>query len=166
MTKYLLDTGVLISVLNDPLGHAAAAALRHAAPELATSSLVMHELFVGVFQSEEQAKNLSALEKMQFPVLPFDLEDSREAGRVRGHFQAMGLGIGPYEVLIAGQALRHGLTLVTAKAREFERVPGLVCEDWTARQPFRRRSTDRLEDARRAELEALYRGTGAERRPE
>jgi tRNA(fMet)-specific endonuclease VapC len=34
--------------------------------------------------------------------------------------------------LIAAQARRHGATLVTLNAREFERVPRLNVEDWAA----------------------------------
>ena len=39
--------------------------------------------------------------------------------------------IGPYDLLIAGQARARGLTLVTANSREFLRVKGLGCEDWS-----------------------------------
>jgi tRNA(fMet)-specific endonuclease VapC len=35
-------------------------------------------------------------------------------------------------VLIAGQALVRGLTLVTANTREFSRVEGLKIVDWTS----------------------------------
>ncbi len=40
--------------------------------------------------------------------------------------------IGPYDVLIAAQALVGGLTLVTANMDEFQRVPDLAVEDWHA----------------------------------
>ena len=40
--------------------------------------------------------------------------------------------IGPYDVLIAGQAKARLLCLVTNNTREFERVNGLEIEDWTA----------------------------------
>jgi tRNA(fMet)-specific endonuclease VapC len=39
--------------------------------------------------------------------------------------------IGPFDTLIAGQALARGMTLVTANMREFSRVEGLRLEDWT-----------------------------------
>ena len=32
---------------------------------------------------------------------------------------------------LAGQAVRRGFTLVTANVREFERVDGLMWEDWS-----------------------------------
>jgi tRNA(fMet)-specific endonuclease VapC len=43
---------------------------------------------------------------------------------------AAGTSIGSYYVLIAGQALARGVTLVTHNAGEFQRVPGLRIEDW------------------------------------
>jgi tRNA(fMet)-specific endonuclease VapC len=57
-------------------------------------------------------------------VLPFDAEDAREAGFIRAHLKARGIPIGNYDVLIAAQALRRGLTPVRANVGEFERVPG------------------------------------------
>jgi predicted nucleic acid-binding protein len=57
---------------------------------------------------------------------PFD-----SSGAVRANLELMGKPIGAYDILIAGQALRHGLTLVTANASEFSRVKGLDWQDWT-----------------------------------
>jgi predicted nucleic acid-binding protein len=37
---------------------------------------------------------------------------------------------GPYDILLAGQALARSLVLVTANTREFSRVPGLTLENW------------------------------------
>jgi len=38
--------------------------------------------------------------------------------------------IGPYDLMLAAQALRLGAVLVTNNTGEFERVPGLEIEDW------------------------------------
>ena len=43
-----------------------------------------------------------------------------------------GTPICAYDLLIAGQALRRGLTVVTANTAEFGRVAGLSWEDWTS----------------------------------
>jgi tRNA(fMet)-specific endonuclease VapC len=43
---------------------------------------------------------------------------------------ARGTPIGAYDILIAGQALARGLTLVTRNLREFERIPELSLENW------------------------------------
>jgi tRNA(fMet)-specific endonuclease VapC len=63
-------------------------------------------------------------------LLPFDDDDARAAGEIRATLEAVGRPIGAYDLLIAGQALRRGMTLVTANVSEFSRVAGLRWEDW------------------------------------
>jgi len=62
--------------------------------------------------------------------LAFEEEDAKLAGSVRAAMESAGKPIGAYDLLIAGQALRHKLTLVTANVREFVRIKGLQWEDW------------------------------------
>jgi predicted nucleic acid-binding protein len=38
--------------------------------------------------------------------------------------------IGPYDVLLAGQCLVHGLKLISGNLAEFNRVPGLQVVGW------------------------------------
>lgn len=57
------------------------------------------------------------------------LADQRYA-EIRHHLWMQGTPIGPNDLLIAAQALAADLTLVTANAREFERVPSLLIENW------------------------------------
>jgi tRNA(fMet)-specific endonuclease VapC len=64
-------------------------------------------------------------------VLDFDDQDAQTAGQIRAAPEKSGSLIGAYDLLIAGQALRRGLTVVTANAFEFGRVPGLNWVDWT-----------------------------------
>jgi tRNA(fMet)-specific endonuclease VapC len=129
--RYLFDTNAVIAILNRAEGKAFANTLKHRSEDVATSSIVMHELFYGTYKSARQARNLSVLEALQLSILDFDGDDAREAGRVRAHLTQRGQPIGPYDVLIAGQALRHRMILVTANVREFSRVPGLACENWS-----------------------------------
>jgi tRNA(fMet)-specific endonuclease VapC len=129
--RYLLDTNAVIAILNRAEGKAFANMLKHRSEDVTTSSIVMHELFYGAYKSARQARNLSVLEALQLSILDFDGDDAREAGRVRAHLTQRGRPIGPYDVLIAGQALRHRMILVTANVREFSRVPGLACENWS-----------------------------------
>jgi len=63
-------------------------------------------------------------------VAAFEREDARAAGAVRAALATAGAEIGPYDVLIAGQALARGAVLVTHNVREFGRVEGLRVEDW------------------------------------
>ena len=63
--------------------------------------------------------------------LAFDDEDARFAGDLRAELETVGRPIGDYDLLIAGQALRHKMTLVTANMREFSQVKSLSWEDWS-----------------------------------
>jgi tRNA(fMet)-specific endonuclease VapC len=58
---------------------------------------------------------------------------SRGGRRYHGHpggAAPAGTPIGPNDTAIAGHAYAAGAILVTNNTREFERVPGLVLEDW------------------------------------
>lgn len=67
---------------------------------------------------------------MSFQVLPFDADDARVAAELRVELRRLGRPIGPFDALIAGQALARKLTLITHNTREFSRVEGLTIEDW------------------------------------
>lgn len=66
-------------------------------------------------------------------VLPFGAACAYHTGVVRAHLANLkpnAQPIGPYDALLAGQALAFGAVFVTNNCAEFARVPGLVCEDW------------------------------------
>lgn len=100
---------------------------------MSVSAVVVFELWYGVAKSTQQESNTSRLESFlagPISLLAFDEEDARAAGRIRAVVEKIGRPIGAYDLLIAGQAVRHKLTLVTANGKEFARVKGLVWEDW------------------------------------
>lgn len=130
--RYLLDTNAVIAILKSATSPIATQIRRHDPREIVLSSIVTHELYFGAFKSRFPDANLKRLDALRFEVLAFDKEDSIAAGKVRAELQAAGTPIGPFDVLIAGQALCRGLTLVTANTREFIRVQGLSVEDWSA----------------------------------
>ncbi len=71
------------------------------------------------------------LDRIAFDIAPFDASNLRMAGAVRAELAAVGRAIGPSDTLIAAQALARNLIRVTANLREFRRVEGLACEDWS-----------------------------------
>ena len=80
----------------------------------------------------ENTERLRILLSGDLDLLEFDDEDARTAGQIRATLESIDRPIGAYDVLIAGQALRRGLTVVTANTSEFSRVGGLAWEDWSA----------------------------------
>ena len=133
---YLLDTNACIALIN---GQPAAvrARLQKAArgsSHVLVSSVAVFQLWYGVAKSTRQEFNRKRLETfLAGPILvllPFDEADARVAGPVRAALESTGKPVGAYDVLMAGQALRHQLTLVTANVSEFSRVKGLIWQDW------------------------------------
>jgi tRNA(fMet)-specific endonuclease VapC len=128
--RYLLDSNAVIALLNDTTSPIARRIRRYAPRDFGVSAVVIHELYYGAFKSQRVDQNVARVDALQFPVLEFDEEDTREAGQIRAHLASKGMPIGPYDVLIAGQAKARELTLVTHNTTEFQRVPGLKVEDW------------------------------------
>ena len=108
--------------------------LAGASVSLFLSSLVVHELYQGVFASAHPTEQSTRVAKLIdiFQREAWTAADAVRAAALRVHLKKLGTPIGPIDVLIAGQALERGWTLVTSNAREFERVPGLSLEDWSA----------------------------------
>ena len=134
--KYSLDTNVCIALINSrpPLIRPQFNRRLNRGSELFVSSVAVFELWYGVSKSSHRELNASLLTRfLSGPVhlLGFDEQDARFAGELRAALESSGRPIGDYDLLIAGQALRHNMTLVTANAREFGRIKGLAWEDWS-----------------------------------
>ena len=135
--KYLLDTNAVIALLKNQPACVRDRLRRVAARggSIAVSSVALYELWYGVARSQRRRDNAERLRIFlsgNVDVVAFDDQDAVVAGDLRAALEADGKPIGPYDLLIAAQALRNRATLVTANASEFARVPGLDCQDWSA----------------------------------
>lgn len=132
MIAWLLDTNAIIALLT----RRSASLLRRVEAQepgsLAISAVVAHELYYGAYRSRKIEFNLETLRLLfaDLVILDLDREDARAAGEIRAALARQGTPIGPYDVLIAGQAKARGLTLVTNNLAEFQRVEGLRVEEW------------------------------------
>lgn len=134
--NFLLDTNAVIALVrNRPAG--VRNRLRQAVSEggsIAISSVVLYELWYGVARSERRRENADRLRVFlsgNIDIIPFEEDDAVAAGELRAALETAGTPIGPYDLLIAAQALRNRTTLVTANVSEFARVRGLSWQDWT-----------------------------------
>jgi tRNA(fMet)-specific endonuclease VapC len=129
-----IDTNVAIAALNGRPPQVVARLVEALARgPVALPAPSLHELWYGAAKSARVAENVERIERFlsaEIVVLPFDADDAREAGFIRAHLKPLGIPIGNYDVLIAAQALRRGMTLVTANVGEFARVPGLIVVNW------------------------------------
>ncbi len=102
--------------------------------EFFLSMITASELLHGVHRavdSQIRMKRSVFVEALleRFPLLPVDLAIARTHAQVWADLAGAGKMIGPNDLWIAATALAHGLTMVTADVREFDRVPGLVVEE-------------------------------------
>jgi tRNA(fMet)-specific endonuclease VapC len=128
---YCLDADTLIFFLNNQrevVARLAAVSVEN----LYISAISAAEIYVGFEKAPGQTRAEQRFEEFlaAVTVLPFDLADARAAAKVRTILGKSGQKIGTYDLQIAGQALHRGLTLVTHNIRHFQRVPGLVVENW------------------------------------
>ena len=135
--NYLLDTNACIALINGTPANVRPRleqALKDGA-SVAVSAVVAFELWYGAAESARRQANRQRLETFfagPLELVPFDDEDARAADRVRAVLETAGTPIGAYDLLIAGQALRHDAVLVTANTAEFSRVGDLRWEDWAS----------------------------------
>jgi len=134
--RYLLDTNACIALIN---GKPASVRTQfekglNSGSVAFVSSVVLFELWYGIAKStrpENNAQRLARFLSGPVSILPFQEEDARTAGEIRAETEAIGGPVGAYDLLIAGQALRHKMTVVTANTKEFGRIKNLQSEDWT-----------------------------------
>ena len=127
--RYLLDSNAVIAIFKQHHGFIDRLK-QFSTLDFYVPSIVLHDLCYGAYKSQRKQENLRRIESLRFGILDFDREDARHAGEVRAALVAAGTIIGPYDVLIAGQAISRQLTLVTRNLREFQRIPNLCVEDW------------------------------------
>ncbi len=131
--QYLLDTNACIAAMRNDVN--VVARLSMIAPgDCVVSTITSYELYTGIAKCASPANEQAKVDRLLKTVveLPFDQAAAREAGRIRAVLESHGQMIGPYDILLAAQALAVGMTLVTANVNEFQRVPGLTVENWQA----------------------------------
>ena len=63
-------------------------------------------------------------------VIPFERKAAETAASIRAQLKQRGTPIGAWDLLVGATASVHGCILVTSNTREFERIEGLILEDW------------------------------------
>jgi tRNA(fMet)-specific endonuclease VapC len=133
--NYLLDTNACIALISGtpPSVRSKFRKAIGTGSDVLVSSMALFELWYGVAKSSRRDFNKKRLETFfAGPIhpLPFEDQDAEIAGAIRADLKSIGKPIGAYDTLIAGQAIRNKLTLVTANLPEFARIKGLTWADW------------------------------------
>jgi tRNA(fMet)-specific endonuclease VapC len=131
MLKYLLDTNIVIYVIKQRPLQVLGVFNRHHG-RMAISSITLAELAHGAEKSSDISRNTAVVEDFvsRLAVLPYDDKAAWQYGNIRAVLEKEGMPIGINDLHIAAHARSNGLILITNNMREFERVPGLMLENW------------------------------------
>jgi tRNA(fMet)-specific endonuclease VapC len=128
--KYLVDTNILIYLMNSKSLKLQNKFTSKSIEIFCVSSITVAELIYGAKKKIE--KNLNAAIKILsvFKIIDFTSMDAFEYGDIRADLELQGNIIGANDLLIAAQARRLKLVVLTANIKEYERVKGLKVENW------------------------------------
>ncbi|WP_235941457.1 type II toxin-antitoxin system tRNA(fMet)-specific endonuclease VapC [Cyclobacterium roseum] len=129
---YLLDTNICIYLIKKRPEILLKKFRSYPISMFRVSAVTIAELYYGVSKSERKKTNADALIQFlaPFEFVSFTDADAIAYGEIRAKLERKGQVIGPYDLQIAAQAISRKMTLVTNNSREFQRVPGLACENW------------------------------------
>jgi tRNA(fMet)-specific endonuclease VapC len=128
---FILDTNTLIYFFKG-MGRVEENLFAHSPKDIFIPSIVIYELQVGIAKSNNPKKREAQLNTIlqQINIITFGEKEAKTSALIRAELEKKGTPIGPIDVLIAGSAKAHNLTLVTHNTKEFKRVNGLNLEDW------------------------------------
>lgn len=119
-----LDTSAIIEFLR---GNEKIKEILENVLDIFTGVIQIYELFLGEFYLEEKGYKSRREELERFllglKILEFEDKDAILASKIMAKLKANGEVINDFDVLIAAQAIRRNLILVT-KDRDFERLEG------------------------------------------
>lgn len=129
----VLDSDTCIGLLR---GHREVLARRaDEIDEVATTWVTAAELFYGAAKSAKPTENAALVVRFlgTLVVLEPDLASARLFGEVKARLVAAGQTVAEADLFIGSIALSRGAVIVTGNRRHYERIPGLVVEDWLRR---------------------------------
>ena len=131
MLRYLLDTNICIDVIKRR-PELVLDRFNQNAAYLAISSITLAELLHGAEKSSQPQRTFAVVEDFcsRLDILDYGAKAAQHYGQIRASLEQRGTPIGVNDLHIAAHARSEGLTLVSNNLREFERVDGLLYENW------------------------------------
>lgn len=129
--KFLLDTNTCVAALRGM--PKAVIRLSSVSPDdCALSTVTLYELMTGAVRCRNPRREADKIRAFSAPlhVVAFDEAAAKAAASIRWDLEKNGTPIGPYDLLLAGQAVSLDLILISHNLREFQRIPQLHVESW------------------------------------
>lgn len=131
--KYYLDTNICIYFLKGLFPEILKRIIGHIPDDIKIASIVKAELLYGAEKSQKREENLEKVESflMPFEIVPFDNHAAIIYSKIRSELEKKGSPIGPNDLIVSATALANDGVLVTNNVQEFNRISGLITENWT-----------------------------------
>jgi tRNA(fMet)-specific endonuclease VapC len=100
--------------------------------DVVTTWVTAAELYFGAAKSAAPGTNRLIVDEFldTLPVLAPDIAAAQVFGEAKALLQKAGTPLADADLFIAALAITHGAAIVTGNHRHFERIPGVVVEDW------------------------------------
>ena len=127
---YLLDTNICIAILKG--NSIVIKQFQTKYQNCYLSTLVLAELYKGVYCSSKVTQNLANLNQLanNLPHVQFDDAAALEFGKIQGELRKIGRPTGELDALIAAVARSRGDTVVTDNTRHFINISSLKLDNW------------------------------------
>ncbi|MFH1982541.1 MAG: type II toxin-antitoxin system VapC family toxin [Pseudomonadota bacterium] len=134
---YMLDTDICIYIIKSKPIHVLRRLESIPPEDLCMSSITFAELVNGAKKSLKVIENMNKLKELSdvIQVLPFDKRAALAYGDIRSDLEMRGEVIGGNDLLIAAHVLSLNMILVTNNEKEFQRVKGLMIDNWATPLP-------------------------------
>ena len=135
--RYLLDTNVLSEAIKSHPNEKTLELLSVHDGDLATCSVVWHELSYGAARLAASKKRraleayLEEAVRSTLPILPYDQEAATWHAKERARLSKSGRSPSAADGQIAAIAHVNDLIVVTANGKDFRRFKDLLVEDWS-----------------------------------
>ena len=136
--QYLLDTNILIDILND--SPTVMEKLERVGIHRCCMSVIsLHELYYGAQLAREKKEEFFVKEMNKISRLIEDIDvyplaaDGKDYAKIKHLLKEQGNMIDDFDIVIAGQAISEGLIVVTDNVKHFNRIEGLKVENWMER---------------------------------
>jgi tRNA(fMet)-specific endonuclease VapC len=133
--KYLLDTNILIDFMSG-IPVVTENVLKAGTQQCCMSVISLHELYYGACLAREKKEEYYEMEIKKinklleyFMVLPV-IARGEEYARIKYTLKQKGKPVDEFDMIIAGQALSEGLTIVTDNMKHFENMPDIKTVNW------------------------------------
>lgn len=131
MKKYLLDTNICAYFFNGQFS------LKEKIREIGFENCVVSEITIaelkyGIAKSTKKEKNQQTLETFQAKIEVLSIFPALDIyAAEKARLKTKGKMLDDFDLLIGSTAIFNNLTLVTKNVSDFDRLDGIVIEDWT-----------------------------------